>query len=73
MSNEHRIKQFQQQVVKLLQKKETKTEEYNELKVKFEALDKEFAETIIRMSVLKLEIKDLDEQFEHLFSTDYKL
>lgn len=67
-NTELRIKLFQQQVVKLLQKKETKTEEYNELMVKFEALDKEFTDTLIRMSVLKLEIADVDKQFDILFS-----
>lgn len=64
---EYKVKLFQQQIVKLLQTIEYKTDEYNELKQKSEALDIELANTLIRMSVLKLEIRDMREKFENTF------
>lgn len=64
---EYKVKLFQQQIVKLLQTIEYKTDEYNELKQKSEALDIELANTLIRMSVLKFEIRDMREKFENTF------
>lgn len=56
---EYRLKLFQQQVFQVLHDKDVKTSEYDELRLK---LDKELADTLIRMSVLKLEIKDLEKK-----------
>lgn len=59
---------FQQYIMTLLRKIELKQEMYDELRIKFEFLDKEFADTILAMSVLKLQIDDLERQFVNLFT-----
>ena len=64
---EYRLKLFQQQVFQVLHDKDVKTSEYDELRLKSEALDKELADTLIRMSVLKLEIKDLEKKLNKCF------
>lgn len=66
--SEREMKRFQQTVVKLMQEIETKKEEYNELYLKFEILDKEFVDVLTNMSTLKFEIADLERKFENLFS-----
>ena len=65
--SERYIKHFQQTVVKLLQEIESKKEEYQELQIKFDFVDKEFTDLLIKMSSLKLDIVDLERKFENLF------
>lgn len=59
---------FQQRILTLIRTLESKKETYNELKRRFDVLDKEFADTIMNMSILKLQIRDLETEFEDLCS-----
>ena len=57
---------FQHRILTLIRTLETKKETYNELQRRFDVLDKEFADTIMNMSILKLQIRDLETEFEDL-------
>lgn len=70
---EEQIKLFQQQVVNLLQEKEKKTEKQRKLRSECEHFEKKHADALIRLSILKLEILDIDSELRKLFSNDYKL
>lgn len=65
---QYTVKVFQQQIVKHLQAIESKTDELNELRAKLEILEDKLSETLIRMLILKLDIADLEKQFDELFS-----
>ena len=61
---------FQQYIIKLIQEIETLKETYNEHKIKIDFSDKNIPYTIMTMSVLKVKIRDLEAQFEGLFSVE---
>lgn len=61
-------KYFQRFLLTLIREIEQKQEILNELRLKFNYLDKEYADTLISMSILNLEISELENMFERQFN-----
>lgn len=59
---------FQRFLLTLTREIEQKQEILNELRLKFNYLDKEYADTLISMFILNLEISELENMFERQFN-----